>query len=199
MTKIRLVVWTAAIGAVAVVLLRDTRLPAAADPAVAVMEIVRMIAGVLAAYLFVATLLAVRLPRLTPRFVQRLVAGAVGGGLLLTPMVASAGTPAPPSTDVPVLHRLPDPPHASGDVSGPDVGASRHQNEVVAPTEVEVVAGDHLWGIAASTLAGQLGREPTDAEIVPYWTALIETNRDRLLNREDPDLIVPGQVFHLPS
>lgn len=199
MAKLRLMVWTVMVGAAAVILLRDVHVPVSEDSAAAAMGVVQLVAGALAAYLFVVTLLAVRLPRLAPTFVRRLVAAAVGGGLLLTPMVASAETAVPPPTDVPVLHRLPDPAPASGDVSTPEVGPSRHQNGAVSAAEVVVRPGDHLWGIAARTLAARLGRSPSDAEVVPYWQALIEANRDRLVSRDDPDLIVPGQVFHLPS
>ena len=34
---------------------------------------------------------------------------------------------------------------------------------------------------------------------MPYWQQLIEVNRDRLAPPGDPDLIHPGQRFHLPD
>lgn len=58
--------------------------------------------------------------------------------------------------------------------------------------------GDHLWRIAHDTLAARLGHQPVDAEVVPYWEQLIETNRPRLVDPNNPDLIFPGQVFTLP-
>jgi nucleoid-associated protein YgaU len=58
--------------------------------------------------------------------------------------------------------------------------------------------GDNLWSIAATTLAGAWGRTPSDAEADRYWTAVVAANRSRLANRDDPDLIFPGQVFQLP-
>jgi nucleoid-associated protein YgaU len=201
MAKVRLFVWLAVVSIAAVTLLHGARLPAGDDPALAVMAVVRVVAGVLAAYLLVATLIAVRLPRLAPGFVRRLVAAAVGGGLLLTPVAASAERAAPPVTEAPVLHRLPDPPTTrSGDATAPDVVPTRRQNEdAVAGEEIIVLPGDHLWGIAERALAARVGRAPSEAEIVPFWTALIEANRDRLLHRDDPDLIVPDQVLRLPS
>ena len=56
--------------------------------------------------------------------------------------------------------------------------------------------GDHLWSIAAETVAdrGGDGREST---ITAYWLELIEYNRDVV--GDDPDLIHPGQVIRLPG
>jgi hypothetical protein len=70
--------------------------------------------------------------------------------------------------------------------------------EGAAPDRWVVTPGEHLWGIAEETLADRLGRPPTDAEVVPYWRTVIEANRDRLVHRDDPDLILPGQVLLLP-
>jgi hypothetical protein len=58
--------------------------------------------------------------------------------------------------------------------------------------------GDHFWSIAERTLTGAWGREPTDAEIVPYWQELVDRNRDALADRDNADLIFPGQAFMLP-
>ena len=62
---------------------------------------------------------------------------------------------------------------------------------------IEVQTGDNFWSIAAETLANDWQRQPTDAEIAPYWVDLIEANEDRLQPPEDPDLIYPGQELHL--
>lgn len=58
--------------------------------------------------------------------------------------------------------------------------------------------GDHLWRIAHDTTSARLGRPATEAEVAPYWKQLIETNRPRLVDPNNPDLIFPGQVFVLP-
>ena len=59
-----------------------------------------------------------------------------------------------------------------------------------------VEAGDHLWAIAAETVADRTGH--TDDETVgAYWQRLIEANRHVVGN--DPDLIHPGQVIELPE
>jgi DNA-binding SARP family transcriptional activator len=63
----------------------------------------------------------------------------------------------------------------------------------------EVEPGDHFWHIAKTTLEHAWDRTPTDDEIGAYWRTLVETNRDRLAPPHDPDLIHPGQQFHLPA
>ncbi len=63
---------------------------------------------------------------------------------------------------------------------------------------VIVESGDHFWALAEDTLATGWGRNPTDEEITPYWSDMIELNRDRLLPPGDPDLIHPGQQFLTP-
>ena len=59
-----------------------------------------------------------------------------------------------------------------------------------------VEAGDHLWAIAAETVADRTGH--TDDESVgAYWQRLIEANRH--IVGDDPDLIHPGQIIELPE
>lgn len=188
MAKLRLVGWMAVIGGAAVVLLRGLTWTTA-DPVVVVMTAVRGVAGLLAAYLFVATVLAVRLPRVAPRFVARLVAGALGTGLLVAPLSASADPRPRPPAEVPVLHRVPD--QISGD------SASLHDTRSPEKSSTIVVApGEHLWSISERELAERLGRVPTDDEVVPFWLEVIDLNRDRVV---DPDLVFAGQVLRLPS
>jgi nucleoid-associated protein YgaU len=197
MKKIRLLLWMLALGVSSVALLRDVAW--SEDPATAVMMCVRVAAGVAALYLLAATVLAVRLPRLAPSFVRQLVATAIGTGLALTPMIASAAPASPPpGVEAPVLRRLPDAPTPSRDPALAHVPVSGTENEMGDAATVTVVAGDSLWSIAEHTLAERLGRAPSDAEIVPYWERLIDANR-ALLTEAGPDLIFPQQVFVLPS
>lgn len=62
----------------------------------------------------------------------------------------------------------------------------------------EVVAGDNLWTIAAQTLRAQTP-DASDADVIPYWQAVIDANADQLVDAGNPDLILPGQVLTLPS
>lgn len=204
--KLRLFLWTAALVVAVKILLGGASWPGAADPAVAAMAVVRVVAGVLAAYLLASTALAVLaevtrsrpLGRLsdcvTSVLVRRLVAAAVGGGLLVTPVAASAEVRRPPAVEAPVLRRLPD---ASPEIPEPSSPGVRSSED--AAGEVVVTPGDHLWSIAERTLTGRLGRQPSDAEVVPYWRTLIDENRGRLVHRGDPDLVLPGQRFLLPD
>lgn len=63
---------------------------------------------------------------------------------------------------------------------------------------VVVVRGDNLWTISEDRLAVDLGRAPVDPEVAPYWHAVIDANRDRYVQPENPNLILPGQVLVLP-
>ncbi|MFN8050555.1 MAG: hypothetical protein U0Q22_03895 [Acidimicrobiales bacterium] len=58
--------------------------------------------------------------------------------------------------------------------------------------------GDHLWSVASATLAEHLGRQPLDSEVDPYWRAVVEMNRESLVDPHTPDLVFAGQVIELP-
>lgn len=97
------------------------------------------------------------------------------------------GPPSSPSSASPGLSSRPAP--------GPGPGPAP-----VATTRThEVRPGDHLWSIAEGVLRDAWQRPPSDHEVAPYWRLLVEANRDRLVRRDDPDLILPGQVFVVPE
>lgn len=102
------------------------------------------------------------------------------GTARMTPEGASTSTTAQPGTARPTV------PSATATATAP------------RPTTWTVDAGESFWTIASDVLAEALGREPSDAEVDPYWRTLIEANRGRLVDGDDPDLIHPGQVFELP-
>lgn len=89
-------------------------------------------------------------------------------------------------------------PRRAGDTTDPEP-AEPASALSTAPTTWTVTAGESMWSIAADVLEVELGRPPTDAEIDPRWRALVDANRHRLVDPDDPDLIVPGQVFELPA
>ena len=63
---------------------------------------------------------------------------------------------------------------------------------------ITVAVGDSFWSIADRLVRIRLGRTPADDEVVEPWLALVDANRDRLLDPDDPDLLHPGQVLRLP-
>jgi len=69
---------------------------------------------------------------------------------------------------------------------------------VPTATEIVVSRGDNLWDLSEDRLAVDLEREPTDPEVVPYWTDVIDANHDRLVDPNNPSLIHAGQVLVLP-
>ena len=77
--------------------------------------------------------------------------------------------------------------------SGSDrpVGGLRRTHEMPGRA-VRVAPGDSLWSLAAR----RLGPGASDQEISAYSRRLYARNAARL--GPDPDLILPGQVLHLP-
>ena len=66
------------------------------------------------------------------------------------------------------------------------------------PGSISVAVGDSFWSIAEQLVLNHLGRAPDDDEVLEPWLALIDANRDRLLDPDNPDLIYPGQVLRPP-
>lgn len=65
--------------------------------------------------------------------------------------------------------------------------------------EWTVAVGDHFWSIAERVLTAAWQRAPSDVETDPYWRLLVEANRDRLADRDNPDLLFAGQVLVVPT
>jgi hypothetical protein len=168
--------------------------------------LVRLEALVLATYLLLLTAVSatarlLALPRAT-RLVDRLtlpvLRGMFGGA-------AALGVIAVPGP----LHRLPQ--VVTAPVPAPDGQATLHLDApesapapepAAAPAAVDswvVQPGDSLWSIAASHLADTRGAAASDADVVVMWQRLIDLNRDRLVNPDEPDLIFADQVFELPA
>lgn len=61
-----------------------------------------------------------------------------------------------------------------------------------------VAEGESFWTIADEVTSQRLGRAATDREIDPVWRTIVRTNRARLLDPSDPDLLWPGQVLDIP-
>jgi hypothetical protein len=83
-------------------------------------------------------------------------------------------------------HTAPEP-RATGELPS---GATSHLHTVRS--------GDNLWSIAAEHLTAHRDERPTAAEVIPYWRALIEANRDVLPDPDNADLLFPGVELRLP-
>lgn len=68
----------------------------------------------------------------------------------------------------------------------------------VEAIEVRVRPGDNMWLLAERRLREIRGRAVTDADIAPYWLAVIAANHSRIRSG-DPDLIFPGEVLLMPE
>lgn len=84
---------------------------------------------------------------------------------------------------------------------GPDVGDGSQDGTIqgdpspadsAAGTDVVVKRGDSLWSIVAVAL----GPYSTDVDVAMAWPAWYLANRETI--GADPNLILPGQVFHAP-
>lgn len=116
------------------------------------------------------------------------------------PSSGDASSPPPTITMRPVPEPREPATTPAPDSTTPDPGggalAAQSQPAVERWT---VEPGQCFWTIAESVLAEALGRPPSDAEVVPYWLRLIESNRAELVDPGNADLIYPGQVFTVPT
>lgn len=130
------------------------------------------------------------------------VLAAAGAGTAVEPglptaadvaLAAGAPTDASPA-GAPVAGRLPVVERA-----GPAAAPAPAPVPVAAsapPSTYVIERGDHLWSVADRLLTDALGRRPVEREVIGYWKALIEANRQVL---PDPDLVHAGLVIELPA
>ena len=183
--------------------------------------VVRLEALAFAGYLVALTTASaavrlLQLPRAT-RLVERLTlpvlrgmfGGAAALGVIAVP--AHVHRPAQSATTTTAVSTPADDPdaHATLHLEGaeaappapaPPLPSAPETEPAVPPAETWVVQpGDSLWSIAASHLDDVGGKPATDADVLVMWRRLIDLNRDRLVNPDDPDLIFADQVFELPA
>lgn len=104
-----------------------------------------------------------------------------------------------PDTSV-VDEREPGPPRDAGQPAGTAVDAPPHGPAPAVEAAPGsgchvVVPGDHLWSIAADTLAAVLGRPPSDEEVAPYWRRVVDANPQLV----DADLLFAGDEIIVPA
>ncbi len=145
--------------------------------------------------------------RLSPRFLRAVSRSTVGlsfSAALVLPMLPAGAEENPPGTAVMVPLDVPAVPAPTTTTSStttrppttapPPVPEAVATPSVVATTspaaEVVVTRGDSFWSIAVE--------EAGERDLVGYWRALIDANRDRLVDPSNPDLLYPAQVLRLP-
>jgi hypothetical protein len=118
---------------------------------------------------------------------------------------ATTSTAGPPTTAVSIIA-----PRLEAVEEGPpgDAGSPSGADQLPPPLAIELVpdpgapaAGRHVVRVGESfwTIAEQVVRERSlSVPVASYWRLLVEANRDRLVDRADPDLIHPGQELVLP-
>jgi DNA-binding SARP family transcriptional activator len=131
-----------------------------------------------------------------------IVLGAVAGPVSASPAALMSTPPAtakvampgsPPSHTIEQVGPPGVPASPVTDVASPPAG-------LYAPEREHVVArSENFWSISRDRLAELFGRRPRNAEIAPYHRQMIERNRDRLLKRDNPNLILPDQVLVEPT
>lgn len=196
----------------------------ARDAAAAVFALMRLGAVIVTFYLLVTALAALALRAMgagraanlaeavslpaARRLVQAvagvsLAASAVGvAGALTAPGAAGAAVRRASSEQVVSMHplpedevvmqRLPDLPDL------PDL-THLHSERAPAPGSWTIRPGDHFWRVAEEVLTSAWGRRARGQEITTYWRQLVEANRGRLVDANNDDLLIPGQVIELPA
>lgn len=95
--------------------------------------------------------------------------------------------------EVPTMRQAEQPP-----AQQPPEQAPAPVEQKVLPATVIVAPGDHLWSIAHRDLLDVFDAEPTFEQTELHWVRLIDINRDRLADPDNPDLVFAGQTFLLP-
>ncbi len=148
-------------------------------------------------------LLARRLTPALPAGIRRMVEVAIVAACVTFPALP-AGAATPPTTRAPGAAEQPvvrAPIAVPKPVPKPKPKPASAPAAVRAPAIVDHVvvrAGDNLWLIARSVVTRASGSRPTDAQVAPYWRALITANR-ATLRSGNPSLIFPGEVVALPA
>ncbi len=170
---------------------------------VLVMGVIRLVALVIAGHLACCSAVALLGgPSHARRFAARASLGLLGG----TAAAAGAGASALADEQPSAVLRLVD--HRT------DIGLAMVPVELVEPTALLdgpatptgtpsspppvqgtgnthlVVEGESFWSIAADRVG--------DGDVVDHWLRLIEMNRHRLVDPDNPDLIHPGLELDLP-
>ena len=187
-------------------------------PEVVIASVLRLAATAIAGYLLIIVVLdtvshmrpfgwlTVAIAHITPRAIRQLMGltlsvSALTSASIAPAMAARAHVVGLPQEirDAPIMHQLDGPtatstsPLASAtDAAGaaiPEAGVSAPEVATSTPSSWIVKPGDSFWVIAESL---------APHEVDSTWRRLIAANRDRLVDRDNPDLLLPGQTLVVP-
>jgi len=164
--------------------------------------------------------------RVTPSLVRRIAQGGGGVGLALGAIAGTLPVPDPgpdrpqttiaaPGPDVATMSRAPGPeatmtskadaPASTATMTRSDPPGPAPATSPRPPTAIPgppppgpasdtwiVEAGDSFWSIAEDVVGSA-----DERAVERCWRALIEANRSRLADPENPDLLIPGQELVL--
>ena len=152
--------------------------------------------------------------RITPAILRRAFGSSVAASLLVAPVVpAGAGDGGGTATMRPLAVEettsstisptttVATTPPAPPATTAPPPAAPAAPVTVIPPAgeeEITVDRGDSCWTIAEAHLADSWGRRASDVEVTGYWQRLLEVNRARFMDPDNPDLLYAGQVLVLP-
>jgi len=158
----------------------------------------RMLAGTMSLGLAASGVLAVAAPALrapVAAATQSVEPSATSTSTTATSTTATSTSAVSPATVT--MHQL-----APAEIGQPPAVAPAPEVATATTSPADhwtVRPGECFWSIADSVLTEKWGRPASDAEIVPYWQRLIDANRHQLIQRDNPDLIVPGQLLAVPA
>lgn len=182
--------WAAERDAVTIVFVLLRLLTLAAAWYLLAMMVLTVLAGATRNAVFAA---AVRL--LTWKAARRLLHAAAGVSVT-TALVA----PGPVAAEVVEGEQLPLPPALDKEPPAATAPPAVERPRAPGPSADHmwtVAPGDHFWSIAQRHVARSAPR-PSRLRVARYWLRLVESNRSRLVDPANPDLLHPGQVLRLP-
>ncbi len=113
----------------------------------------------------------------------------------------TTAVPAPPATAIldaavvsPVVSK-PFAPSVTTTVVARPTGAPA---TTTVPATWTIARGEHLWFVAERVMTQAVGADVHHGEIARYWRSLVDANRERLVDRDNADLVYAGQIFVLP-
>ncbi len=113
----------------------------------------------------------------------------------------TTAVPAPPTTailDAAVVSPVVSKPSATSITTTTVARTTSAPTTMTAPATWTIARGEHLWFVAERVVTQALGGDVRHGEIARYWRSLVDANRERLVDRDNADLVYAGQEFVLP-